>query len=95
MQFHIYIITLALISLCTSIDPPVWPNTWSQEFVENYTSAGGVYTIGKHWYDYNNANERVTLQNGQYDAICGSVLPGVNTACTQLATQGNLYVIFP
>ncbi len=54
MQFCI--ITLALVALSTAIDPPVWPNVWSQEYVENYTVAGGVYTIGKHWYDYDNAN---------------------------------------
>ena len=40
-------------------------------------------------------HQKVTYQNGQYETICGSVLPGINTICTQLVTKSNLYVIYP
>lgn len=89
------VILISLIALCISVNPPIWANRWSQDFVENYTSAGGVYTVGRHWYDYNNNNERVTYQNGQYETVCSSIMPNVNTQCTQVITNGNLWVIFP
>lgn len=94
MKSELVILTTLLV-VGFSIDPPLWPNVWSQEFVENYTIAGGVYTVAKHWYDYPNSNERVTFQNGQYETICGSIMPSVKTVCTQLITKGNLWVIFP
>jgi hypothetical protein len=84
-----------IVILTLQIDPPIWPNVWTEDFVENYTYKGGVYTVGKHWYDYNRPAERVTLQNGQYESICGSVLPEVNTVCTQIIVNGNLYIIYP
>lgn len=86
-------LSLVILGLC--VDPPIWPDVWSQEFVVNYTFVGGVYTVGKHWYDYGNNSERVTFQNGQYESICSSIMPDVNTVCTQILTNGNLYVIFP
>jgi hypothetical protein len=57
MHTSLLIIVLFTLTIETySIDPPVWPNLFSQDFVENYTAAGGVYTIGKHWYDFLNSH---------------------------------------
>jgi len=56
MHTSLLIVLFTLTIGAYSIDPPVWPNLFSQDFVENYTAAGGVYTIGKHWYDFVNSH---------------------------------------
>lgn len=93
-MIRIIIGVLFLISVYSQVTPPVWPEVFHQSYVESYKDSTHRIT-GKFWFDSKRAMMRVDKQDGQYDAICGSVLPNVTTACTQLIRDGKRYVVYP
>jgi hypothetical protein len=46
-------------------------------------------------FDANRQMYKVERSNGQYESLCGSVLPNVTTPCTQLTREGKRYIIYP
>lgn len=91
-------IFLVLVVLClayTQKQPPVWPATFSQRFVEEFFSNSSRHvTTGEHWYDSVNNRSKLVRQNGAYDSLCNSVQPG-NLECVNLVVGGKRYIIFP
>jgi hypothetical protein len=75
-MIRIIIGVLFLISVYSQVTPPVWPEVFHQSYVESYKDSTHRIT-GKFWFDSKRAMMRVDKQDGQYDAICGSVLPNV------------------
>jgi hypothetical protein len=90
------IIPLVLVlCLTVSVDPPVWPNTFSQRFVESYIMNNHTsYDTGEHFYDATNNRSRFDRRNGQYAALCNSIL-NESTPCVNLVLGSKRYILFP
>lgn len=74
-----------------SIDPPIWPNAFSQSYSVNF---GTYNTTGRLWYDYDHQGQRYDYANGQSQNACG-FFSTVNTSCTLLMRQSMAYFIQP
>ena len=57
-----------LISPTISLGPPVWPERFTQDYMQgNYN---GDYFPGKIWYDYANRRQRVDVKHILLDFQC-------------------------
>jgi hypothetical protein len=89
------IFVLSLCLIYTQKDPPVWPESFTQKFVEEFFINGSRHvTTGQHWYDAAHNRSKFIRGNGANNALCNSVQPG-NLECEQLIVGGNRYIIFP
>lgn len=89
------ILGLCLIALAVSqIDPPVWPETFTQSFVESYAFTH-LHVTGKIHYDAKRDAERIDRNDGQYEILCGSVLPNVTTPCSHIVKDKKRYIVYP
>lgn len=84
---------LATAVIC-AVTPPLWAETFHQDFAESY-EASRFHTTGKVYYDAKRGFERVDRNNGQFETLCGSIVPSVTTPCTQLVRDKKRYVIYP
>jgi hypothetical protein len=91
--FASFLITLLVVSTY-SIDPPLWPERFSQDFVQG-DSVTKIYNPGKIWYDIKNNRQRCDAKSSYYDLLCSSVGQVTNTSCTQVIMNDNLYVWLP
>lgn len=90
----IFIYALVTGVALSQVPPPVWPETFSQSFVESYTTTH-MHISGKVHYDYKNGAERVDRTDGQHEILCGSVLPNVASPCTHLVKDKKRYIVYP
>lgn len=93
MVTKIFIFILYLFIFTYQIDPPVWPQTFTQSFIIG--NGGNVFSAGKFWYDSKNNRQRTDLQNSGYDLLCSTILEDVDTLCSQVYKNGTVYVNFP
>ena len=63
------------------VDPPAWPNHFSEAFVESYNYTDKKIS-SKMYYDYERNMLRVDRSDGEFEAMCGSVMPNTTTPCT-------------
>ena len=74
---------------------PVWPEVFSQRFVEEwYVNGSRHVTTGEHWYDSTKSRSRLLRGNGAYDELCSTVQAG-NLECVNLVVGGKRYIIYP
>jgi hypothetical protein len=90
------VISLFLIISVISLDPPVWPEQFQQEFHETFNY--GIIaptTKGKIYYDWNNKVYRLDRDNGHWDRYCGPIYPFSDTPCNQYVQKGLRYLDYP
>ena len=75
-------------------DAPLWPETFSQDYVVGDSKAK-LYTSGKLWYDIKNNRQRVDNLHSYFEPICMELGEDRNAACSQLNVDGALYVNLP
>lgn len=91
---------LAVLCLCIYVlssqkAPPVWPEHFSQRFVEEFFVNGSRHTTtGEHWYDASKNRSKLLRRNGANDLLCSSVQPG-GVECVNLVVGGKRYLVFP
>lgn len=97
MSVRQLIFTVAcLLFLASCIDPPVLHESFQEAFDETYIQNGSTYKVNGQWYyDAKNNRERTDRVNGRYNLFCGTVLPNVTAACTQLTVNNKRYIIYP
>jgi hypothetical protein len=88
------LIFLIFLVCAFTINPPLWPDSFSQDYVVGDNKAK-LFTVGKIWYDFNNKMERNDLQNSLFDAICSSVSNASNTPCISINREENLHIWLP
>lgn len=93
-MIRILIISFLVAIALTQITPPVWPEVFKQTFVESYSKTH-VHISGTFYFDAKRDMMRLDRQDGIHEAVCGSVLPNVNTPCTQLIRDKKRYIVFP
>lgn len=93
-MIRIFIIGLFAVLVSTQVPPPVWPEVFTQSFVESYTTSR-MHVSGKVHYDSKRGAERVDRTDGQHEILCGSVLPNVTSPCTHLVNNKKRYIIYP
>lgn len=82
-------------AVVSAVDPPVWPKTFSQRFVETFNMNNqSFYDVGEHWYDAANNRSRFDRKNGLHAVLCNSII-NESTPCTQLTVGGKRYIYFP
>jgi hypothetical protein len=91
------ILSLALVSEpLHDPKPPTWSPSFYVAFDETYVKDNKSFTFnGQFYYDAVNKRQRADKINGHYDAVCGSVLPNVNTLCQHLVVNEKRYIVFP
>lgn len=78
-----------------AIDPPVWPNTFSQKFVATFHNANQTHvSTGNHFYDFSNKRSRMDYKDGSWDFLCNTVV-NETTPCSFLTVGGKRYLLFP
>jgi len=70
--------------------PPVWPDTFSQDYVLS-DSTVKTHGVGKIWYDLKNNRQRVDISNSWFDYVCNTLSPRTNTTCTSVNINDYLY----
>lgn len=93
-MIRIFIIAILCALAVTQVDPPTWPDHFTQVFVESYGNSAARIS-GSHYYDATRNMSRVDRTDGKFEGICGSNQPNISTYCTQLVRDGKRYVIFP
>ena len=88
------IFLLCLAASVISVDPPLWPETFSQDYVVSQTNVK-IFSFGKIWYDIKNNLERVDIKDARINEICNTVGQNQPGSCTQINKNGNLYVWLP
>lgn len=95
MRIQSIILLAVLCYQISAVDPPVWPNTFSQRFVETYIIGNqSFFSVGEHFYDAAHQRSRFDRKNGLHAALCNSIL-NETTACTNLVVGGKRYIYFP
>lgn len=79
-----------------AVDPPIWPNTFSQRFVATFHNKQNqtFNSVGNHYYDYANKRSRMDYRDGSWDFLCNSVI-NESTPCSFLTVGGKRYLLFP
>jgi hypothetical protein len=85
---------LFLAVVVISVDPPMWPETFTQDYVVSQTNVK-IFSFGKIWYDIKNNMERVDLKDARLNQMCSALTQGQPGPCTQINKNGNLYVWLP
>ena len=94
MKIPIIILTfLALITVITAPNPPVWAVRFQHEFTEGYTSTVSR-DLGKIWYDAGRGLQRIDRNSGKFDYFCGAISSLV-TICIQLVKDNRNWIYFP
>lgn len=94
MSLKVSVFFLLACGFTVALDPPVWPQHFSQSFVETY-SYTKLHTVAAMYYDSKNNWERVDREDGRFEPVCSSVMPNIQTRCTQLVRDDKLYMIYP
>ena len=93
------LITLVFASMLKADDPkaPVWPDVFTQSFVEDlsYPVIGTGTTKGTIYYDWTNKRYRVDRENGKWDRYCGTIFKFRDLACSHIVVDGMRYLYFP
>ena len=93
-------ISILLIIVATSAQkpqPPMWPNTFWQNFTETTRYVLENHeTTGSYYYDWTQLAYRVDRANGRYDRYCGLAGPYEfeNTPCSHIVNNGNRYLYY-
>lgn len=85
------IITFLFIFTINSVQPPLWPEWFSQSMSVHFTD---LNTTGSYWYDSEFVAERYDFANGNTKTGCGAIHP-MNTPCTHLIRDGWFFMIYP
>lgn len=93
-MIRIFIGAAVLTAALAQVSPPVWPEVFHQSFVESYPNSTHRVS-GRFYFDSKRDMMRVDRTDGSLDFICGSVLPKVVTACTQLIRDKKRYLMYP
>lgn len=93
-MIRIFTFALLLAFATSQVDPPTWPDHFTQVFVETYDTTK-IHISGQLHYDSTRKMSRVDRVDGKHDAICGSIQPNISTGCTQLVRDDKRYIIFP
>lgn len=64
-MIRILIVTVLATLVISQVSPPVWPETFHQNFVESYASTR-MHVTGKVYYDSKRDTERVDRVDGQF-----------------------------
>lgn len=94
---HYLVLTLFIISLHlnnANPPPPVWPDTFSQDYVI-YDATVKTHSVGKIWYDSKNNCQRVDVSNSWFDYVCNTLSPRANTTCISMNVNDYLYYWLP
>ena len=90
------ILFLFFVFLGLSWTPPTFNYSYQIPLTElNFVRTTPHYSQGQLFYDPLHHRQRVDLQDGQHNPICGSILPGVNTSCISLIADTKRWQIFP
>lgn len=86
---------ILLAAVVLAVDPPVWPKTFSQRFVETYViNNQSFFGVGEHFYDAAHNRSRFDRKDGIHAALCNSI-HNETTACTNLILGDKRYIYFP
>jgi hypothetical protein len=97
MKFPSIILLISLILMAfgqNDPDAPMWPETFSQDYIQS-DSSSKVYTSGKIFYDFKNNRQRMDLASDFNDAICQSISKDTQTQCSQIIVNDFMYVNLP
>lgn len=81
IKLLVYLISLTVV--LSQVDPPVWPEAFTQASVETSHVDGSRVNILLH-YDSKHDMERIDFSVGTNDVLCETLLPGVTTPCIHL-----------
>ena len=93
-MIRIFIAAVIFAGVMAQVTPPVWPEVFHESFVESYPNSTHRIS-GRFYYDAKRDMMRVDRSDGQFDFICGSILPNVTSPCTQLIRDKKRYVVHP
>ena len=65
-----------------------------QSFVESYETTH-MHVTGKLHFDSKRDMEKIDRTDGQYETLCGSVLPKFATPCSHLVRDKKRYIVYP
>ncbi len=77
----ILLLTALCLSVFCSLEYPLIPDRFSQDFVIGFNETG-KYSVGKIWYDSQSNQQRMDYQNSQLSGFCNSITKGVSTPCS-------------
>ncbi len=92
--FILFICALSLVLALNGPEPPMWPSTFSQDFVQT-DSRAKTYVSGKLWYDDANSRMRFDFSGSNYQELCYKFSQDNSTSCSIIADKGALYVNLP
>jgi len=73
---------------------PLWPETFSQDFVQGDSKAK-IYQTGKLWYDSKNNRQRVDFSSSNFNILCEFFGRDINTSCSSIFVNKTMYVSLP
>ncbi|EAR87553.1 hypothetical protein TTHERM_00069600 (macronuclear) [Tetrahymena thermophila SB210] len=98
MQKYLLLALIVVVCQCQQAQqplPPVWPNRFSQDFVETWNITNTIHrSVGTYFYDYTQGTTRLARSNGQYDPLCKSLHTDAQQ-CDQIIVNGERYIYYP
>lgn len=88
------IVALFITLAAAQVTPPMWAEVFYQSFVESYETTH-MHVTGKIHFDSKRDMEKIDRTDGQYETLCGSVLPNVATPCSHLVRDKKRYIVYP
>lgn len=86
--------TLACALAFTGPEPPLWPETFSQDFVLT-DKRMRLYETGKLWFDDKNSRIRFDFSGSSFQELCFAMSQDRNASCSLINVKGALYVNLP
>ena len=73
---------------------PLWPETFSQDFVQGDNKTK-IYESGKLWYDIKNNRQRVDFSGSAFEKVCLALAQEPRTRCSAINVNNSLYIQLP
>lgn len=90
-KFSILIFSLCMCLGLTTVEPPIWPEHFSQSFE---VDTGYSYMTGRAWYDFERGDSRLDFDHAD-GRVCQIYSEYDNSKCTQLYVGEMVYFILP
>lgn len=72
--FTLFVVSVLLYSIQT-VDPPIWPEVFSQSIIVQFNDATSTVTPGRYWYDSRYNAQRIDYADGKSLFACGIIFP--------------------
>ena len=93
---NLIILSCLLVAILSVQGPaaPVWPETFSQDFVQG-DSKSKLYESGKLFYDFKNNRQRVDYSGSVFEPVCLALAQEPRTRCSLINVNNSLYIRLP